>query len=231
MKETDASVVRNALQEGDGGEGGYLVPNDYYNRMIELRDQASFPRRMGVQSITTERDVIDIPAEGTSFTKFSRTAEEGTYSTNDPAFVQNQVTPQKWTKSWRVSEELIADNAYDLTGFLTRAAGRAMAQTENYYVAIGSGTNQHEGIFEGGDTDALTFDSTGNITPDEIWELFYTLGAGYRGQAAWLMDDQTWRYILSIRDANNWAFAAADMATIGAGSNQPDGMLCGKPVF
>lgn len=227
--EVDDRTARKALQEGDGAEGGYLVPNDYAAGIVELRDPLSFPRRMGVQQIVTSRDNIDIPAEATSFTKFARIAEEGTYSTNDPAFAQNNVIPQKWVKLFKVSEELVEDDAYNLEGFLQSAIARAVAQTEAYYVAVGSGSSQHLGIFEGGDTDALTFDSAGNITPDEIWELFYTLGTGYHPNAAWLMDNQTWRYILSIRDTNNWAFATADMASVNA--PDADGMLCGKRVF
>jgi HK97 family phage major capsid protein len=105
-----------------------------------------------------------------------------------------------------------------------------MAQTEAYYVAIGSGTNQHQGIFVGGTTDGLTFDSSGNITPDEIFELFMKLKTGYQSNAAWLMDNDTWRYLVTLRDTNNWAFSTADMATIGTGSAQA-GTLYGKPVF
>jgi HK97 family phage major capsid protein len=227
----EENVAMKVLNEGTGTAGGVTVPTDWHKRLIELRDQASYPRRMGVQQLKTDRDNIDIPAEATSFTKFSRVAESGTYATNDPVFAQNNVIPQKWTKLTKVTDELLADNAYDLEGFLMRAYARAMAQTENYYVALGSGSSQHLGIFEGGDTDALTFDSGANITPDEIWELFYKLPAGYRGQANFLMNSSTWQYILSIRDANNWAFGAADMATIGASSEQPDGTLLGKPVY
>jgi len=220
-----------ALTEGSATAGGVLVPSDWNAGLIELRDQASFPRKMGVQQITTSYDNIDIPAEATAFTKFVRTAEAGSYDTNDPVFAANNVTPQKWTKLTRLSEELVADEVYDLLGYLQRGYARAMAATENYYCAIGSGTNQHLGIMEGGDTDALTFDSSGNITADEIWELFYTLGAGYRENAAWLMASGTWSYIMRMRDSNNWAFQAADATQIGRGNGQPDGVLCNKPVF
>ena len=226
------SVRAKALQEDSATEGGVLVPSDWHSSMIELRDQASFPRKMGVQQITTTRDNIDIPAEATSFTKFARTAEEAAYGTNDPALAQNNVIPQKWTKLTKISEELIADDAFDLLGFMQRGYARAMAATENYYCSIGSGSSQHLGIMEGGDTDALTFDSSANITADEIWELLYILGSGYRGQAAWLMASKTFSYVIRMRDANNWAFPqSGENSMAHAGSAQPDGMLCGKPVF
>ena len=231
-KDPMGSVRAKALTEGSATAGGVLVPSDWHTPMIELRDQASFPRKMGVQQITTTRDNIDLPTEATSFTKFARTAEAGDYGTNDPVLAANNVIPQKWTKLTKISEELVADDAYDLLGFLQRGYARAMAATENYYCSIGTGSNQHLGIMEGGDTDALTFDSADNITADEIPELFFKLGSGYRGQAAWLMASTTWAYLLGIRDANNWAFSAGDVrSTALYGSGQPDGTLLGKPVF
>lgn len=223
--------ARKALQEGVGSEGGYLVPDDFVARITEKRDSASFARAMGVQVIQTSRDAIDIPTESTSLTKFVRTAEEGAYDTNDPSFAQNNVVVQKWSKLTKITEELLADDAANLEEFYANAVGRAMAQTEAYYVAIGSGTNQHQGIFEGGTTDALTFDTAAHIEPVELYELFMKLKTGYQANAAWLMDPMTWQHIISLRNTDNWAFGAADMATLQTAGGPQAGTLYGKPVF
>lgn len=231
MRTGDDIAARKALQEGTGSEGGFLVPDDFVARITEKRDNASFVRAMGVNAIQTSRDAIDVPAESTSLTKFSRTAEEGSYSTNDPSFAQNNIVVHKWTKLTKISEELLADDAANLEEFYANAVGRAMAQTEAYYVAIGSGTNQHQGIFVGGTTDGLTFDSSGNITPDEIYELFMKLKTGYQSNASWLMDNDTWRYLITLRDSNDWAFRVADMATLNTQGGPQAGTLYGHPVF
>ena len=231
MRTGDEVAARKALQEGDAAEGGYLVPDDFVARITEKRDNASFVRAMGVQVVQTSRDAIEFPTESTSLTKFSRTAEEGAYSTNDPSFAQNLVTVHKWTKLTKISEELLEDDATNLEEWYSNAVGRAMAQTEAYYVAVGSGTNQHAGIFVGGTTDGLTFDSSGNITPDEIYELFMKLKTGYQSNAAWLMDNDTWRYLITLRDTNNWAFGVADMATLNTQGGVQAGTLYGHPVF
>ena len=231
MKTGDETAARKALQEGTGTEGGFLVPDDFVARITEKRDNASFVRAMGVQVIQTSRDAIDIPTESTSLAKFSRTAEEAAYSTNDPSFAQNNVVVHKWTKLTKISEELLADDAANLEEFYATAVGRAMAQTEAYYVAIGSGTNQHLGIFEGGDTDALTFDTSSHIEPVEVYELFSKLKTGYQAQAAWLMDPATWQHLITLRNTSNWAFGAADMATLAVAGGPQVGTLYGKPVF
>jgi HK97 family phage major capsid protein len=131
----------------------------------------------------------------------------------------------------KITEELLADDAANLEEFYANAVGRAMAQTEAYYVAIGSGTNQHQGIFEGGTTDALTFDTAAHIEPVELYELFMKLKTGYQASAAWLMDPMTWQHIISLRNTDNWAFGAADMATLQTAGGPQAGTLYGKPVF
>jgi len=216
---------------GQSGTGTYLVPDDFVNQIVALRDNASFVRQMGVRVIQTNLPVIDIPAESTSVANFSRTAEAGAYATDLPAFAQNQVSVQKWTLRHTMSEEFLDDEAANFDDWFARAISRSMAQTEAYYVAIGSGTNQHEGIFEGGDTDALTFDSSANITPDEVFELMMILKTEYQPQAAWLMDNDTWRYLATLRDSNNWAWGAADMLTISVDGSARAGTLYGRPVF
>lgn len=110
---------------------------------------------------------------------------------------------------------------------------RWWALTEAYYVAIGSGTNQHTGIFVGGDTDALTFntdngaDSDGNVLLEGIWKLFFTLKAGYRMDAAWLMDDMTAASWLGLAQSNEPIFGAHSMTISPSGQI----MLCGKPLY
>jgi HK97 family phage major capsid protein len=226
---------RKALSQASGAAGEYLVPDGFVAGIIEKRDEISFPRKMGVNIYQTNRKVIDLPAEDTSLTKFVRTAELGLYDSNDPSFAQNQVTVEKWTKITRFSEELLDDDAAGLEDWYQRALARAWANTEAYYVAVGSGTNQHQGIFVGGDTDALTLntdagaDSDGNISLESLWKLFYTLGGGYRDDpsASWLMDDQTFAGIVALAQSNEPVFAGARMLDLGGEVPK----LLGKRVF
>jgi len=214
-----------------GGTGTYLVPDGFVAEILPLRDNASFVRQMGVRIIQTNLPVVDIPAESTSVANFTRSAEANAYTTDIPAFAQNQVTVQKWTLRHTASEEFLEDDATNFDQWFSRSLARSMARTESYYVAIGNGTNQHEGIFEGGTTDALTFDSSGNITADEIFELMMVLKTEYQPDAAWLMDNDTWRYLATLRDSNNWAFGAADYLTISNDGSAQAGTLYGRPVF
>jgi HK97 family phage major capsid protein len=231
-KSAGGDLAGKALQEGTGSEGGFLVPDDFLADIIEKRDEQSWPRAAGVMTIQTQRDVINLPAEDTSFSAFSITAEEGSYSTNDPSFAQNQTTVYKFTKLTKLSEELLADDAAGVESFISQRVGDAWALTESQYCAIGTGSGQPEGVFEGGTTNGLTFDSSGNITGDEIPELLYKLKWGYRRNAIWLMDPQTEGYIRKIRDANDFVFPMENVP-LGLASAPPASVsrLIGFPVF
>jgi len=213
---------RKTMNITTAADGEYLAPDGFAQNYIEQREQASFVRQMGVQVFQTSNKVFDIPAESTAMTKFVRTAESGTYDSNDPAVAQNQVTLQKWTKAVYITEEFMTDQKSNFMTKFPSMIGRAAGITENYYVAIGSGSNQHEGIFTGGDTDALTFnsdggaDSDGVLTPDALHLLYYTLAQPYRQNAVWLMDDITEKNFLTQTMTStkpDWVFSAADYAT------------------
>jgi HK97 family phage major capsid protein len=194
-----------ALQVGADTEGGYLAPDDFYGMVVAKRDQLSWVRNVGMDVWQTSLNKLQIPTEDTKMGKFVITAEEGAYSDCDMIFGNVECQIYKFTRTNKISEELLADEDANLMSYYTNALARAMALTESYYVAIGTGSSQPTGVFVGG-TAGLTFDSSGNITADEIPELFYTLGNGYRGNSTWLTNDETEGYLRKIRDANDFAF-------------------------
>jgi len=225
--------TKAGLQEGNDPEGGYLVPDDFYADIIEKRDERSWPRQAGVKVIPTNLAKVNIPTESTEIAQFSVSAEEATYATDLPVFGQVAITVHKMTKEIIVSDELLEDDAAGLESWMSSGVARAWALTESKFCATGTGSSQPEGVFVGGDTNALTFDSSGNITADEIPELFYKLKAGYRQNSVWLMDPQTEAYLRKIRDANNFVFPSAfNYAYAGvASSGAWLSVLLNRPVF
>lgn len=194
-----------ALQEGADTEGGYLVPEDFQASIVALREQMSWVRQAGVSVMQTNLQHVKIPVEATALAKLTATAEEAAYTTNDPLFNEVDIQVYKFTKLTKIAEELLQDDATNMELWYARRLAEVAASTESYYVAIGSGSAQPQGVFVGG-TAALTFDSTDNITADEVPELFYKLKKSYRANSAWLMAGEVEGYLRKLRDANNWAF-------------------------
>ena len=198
--------VKAGLQVGAATEGGYLVPDDFYGSIVEKRDELSWPRQAGVQIVQTDRDVMKVPTESTAIATFSPVAEEATFATDLPVFGEVSITVYKFTKNIVTTTELLDDNQVNMEAWMSRGIGRAWGLTESKYTAVGTGTSQPEGVFTGGDTNALTFDTASHIEPAEIPELMYKLKAGYAADAVWLMDPQTEAHLRKLRDTSSWAF-------------------------
>ena len=189
----------NPLNEKDAAQGGYLVPDDEYGKIIARRDEESLISRLGLLRVNTNRDKYNFPTEATSLSKFTIVAEEGDISPaeDEPVFGQEAVTVYNFKKLIKVSEEVLEDENSGLEMFLNNAIGRALADTENYYALIGAGTTEPEGAFTGG-TAALTLDDDVTIAAAEIPELMGKLGSPYHNGAVWVMNPATWFYLKGL---------------------------------
>jgi HK97 family phage major capsid protein len=220
-------TFKAALQEGADDEGGYLVPAGELGRIIEKRDEAALMPKLGVATFTTDRDVYNIPTEGTAMTKFTIVAEEGDISAaeNEPTLGQAAVTLYNFTKLIKISNQLDEDYNSGLDTFLTGGIGRAWALTDNYYMQIGNGTTAPQGVFVGG-TAGLTLDAAAAIGAAELPELVGKLKEAYLPGAAMIMKRTTKAYLAGLT-GNQFVFSAP------AGSNLMDSVSAklGYPVW
>ena len=217
----DEKAYKAAMQEGTAVEGGYLVPDDFYDQIVSKRNEISVARRAGARVIQTSRDVVQVPVEGTQ-ASFSIVAEEAAYGESEPAFSQVSLTVYKSTLLIKISEELLEDNATNLDAWLTLMIGERWGVHENAYTIAGSGSSQPSGVLTGG-TAGLTFDDTNTIAAGEIPELFYKLKEQYMANASWSMEQATMGFLMGLTGNQFQLF------TPGAGPALWN--LWGKPVF
>lgn len=199
--------AKAAMQEGTTTEGGYAVPDGVYNGIVAKRDELSLISRLGVRRVNWRGDKYLYPTEDSSMTKFTIVAEEGaiTAAENEPTLGQCAITIYTLKKLVKVSVELLEDENSDLEGFLWDAVGRAVADTENYYALIGSGSSAPQGVFVGG-TAGLTLDSATAIGAGEISELMGKLGTPYHNSAAFVMKPATWFYLKGLTSTSSFVF-------------------------
>jgi len=220
------------------GDGAFIVPEQWQNKIILMRDKSSWPRLAGVTIFPATTDTINLPAEDTAPPKFTRTAEAGGLATDDPSFAQNQLTVEAWSTSVQASRQLLADNIGGFETYYNQRVARGLAQLESYYCAIGDGSNAHTGVFAGGDTDAITIDtdhgysSDGFITGEALWAVYYTLGEGYRNDAVWLCNGTTAKEIATAKIGDNagsnaYAFPGVQLASFAGGRLN----VLGRPLF
>jgi HK97 family phage major capsid protein len=180
--------ANNDLTEGGGdAEGGAVVPPDFYNTIIQRRNEVSIARACGATVIQTSLVHVDVPVENADTEKFIAAAEKAAVTDSELAadpFVTKSILVKKFQKTIKVSEELIADQKANLEGWMGQYLGRSMGLTENEQFLVG--TNP-VGIV----TEAGTGTSTANyssVTAANVLALYYSLSQPYRDGAVWVMN-------------------------------------------
>ena len=124
--------IRNALQEGVDSEGGYLVPDEFEQTLVQSLSAENVVRSLA-HVITTASGSHKIPIVATKGTA-AWVDEEGTIPEGDDAFGQQLIGAHKVATMIKVSEELLNDAAFDLeayfrTEFARRIGNKAVSYT------------------------------------------------------------------------------------------------------
>ena len=196
---TKFHTISNVMQEGVDADGGYLVPDEYDDRLIEKLKEENIFRKL-CHPVTTSGDhKINIAAS----TPAAAWIEEGEALTfGDATFSQILLDAHKLHVAIKVTEELLYDSKFDLETFILNAFSKALANAEENAFINGSGTGQPLGILAatGGADIGVTTASSTAITADEIINLVYSLKRPYRKNAAFLMNDHTVAAVRKLKD-------------------------------
>ena len=214
--------ISNVLVEGTDAAGGYLVPDEWDTRLIEALDEGNVVRKLGTAIQTSGERKINVAA---SKPAASWIEEGGELVFSDATFSQVILDAYKLSVAVKVSEELLADNAYDLEGFLIRAFGRAIANAEEEAFIVGDGASKPTGLLHptlGGQIGVTTAGNT--ITADEVLDLIYKLKRPYRANAAFITADSTLAEIRKLKTDSGYLWQPALTA------GEPDRLL-GYPVY
>ena len=193
--------ISNVLQEGVDADGGYLVPDEYDHRLIDVLTEENIMRKLGHKITTSGEHKINIAATKPAAAWLE---EGGALSFGDATFDQILLDAHKLHVAIKVTEELLYDNAFNLESYIIDMFGKALANAEEDAFLNGSGVGQPLGLFAatGGGTAAI---STASLTADDVIKLVYALKRPYRKNAKFIMNDQTIASIRQLKD-NNGAY-------------------------
>lgn len=193
--------VSNVLQEGVDSDGGYLVPEEYDSRLIDVLTEENVFRGLATTITTSGERKINIAATKPA----AAWIDEGEALTfGDSTFSQINLDAHKLHVAVKVTEELLYDNAFNLETHIIDMFAKALANAEEDAFLNGDGVGKPLGIFAetGGAEIGVTAASANAITADEIINLVYSLKRPYRKNAKFLMNDQTIAVIRKLKDSN-----------------------------
>lgn len=208
--------VSNVLQEGVDADGGYLVPEEYDKRIIDILSEENIMRKLGTTITTSGQHKINIAATKPAAAWIE---EGGALQFSEATFSQILLDAHKLYVAIKITEELLYDNAFNLENYIVTEFGKAIANAEEDAFLNGDGTGKPLGLFAktGGGTKAASTDAP---TADDFIALIYALKRPYRKNASFIINDKNIALLRQLKD-NNGAYMWQPSVQVG----EPDTFL------
>ena len=194
--------VSNVLQEGVDADGGYLVPEEYDRRLIDVLDGENIMRGLATTITTAGQHKINIAATKPAAAWIE---EGGALTFGDATFDQIYLDAYKLHVAIKVTEELLYDNAFGLENYIITQFGKALANAEEDAFLNGDGKGKPTGIFDKTKGGQIARTLTAAIKSDDLIDLVYGLKRPYRKSASFIMNDATLASLRKLKD-NNGAY-------------------------
>lgn len=215
------------LVEGTAASGGYLVPEEFANMIVEDRRDATIMRQLAtVIPVTT--DTFHLPTLASRPKTFWR-SEAAVKNTSTAQFGEIVLTPYSLASIVPLSNELVADASLGTGGSIVSLVagliGTAIAEEEDKAFWTGNGSGKPTGIdnytFTTVDAGAGASDSA---RADAITKAIYRLPQGYRSGAVAVANKNTWSRVATLKNSQN-DYLLTSLA------NSPSPTLRGLPTY
>ncbi|MDY6835501.1 MAG: phage major capsid protein [Chloroflexota bacterium] len=230
------------VEEGEMGQGGYLVPEEFRAQLLMTSLEASIVRPKCTR-IPMATNSIGIPAvvdasHATTFfggVQIYRPGEAQQKTASKPAFGKVKLTLHKLTGFVYVSDEIMEDSPISLQPLLTTMFGEAIAFTEDDDFLNGTGTNMALGAFNAGNPSLVAVSKESGqdadtIVTENILKMWSRVHPRSRKNAIFLANNDTLTQLCTLVIAVGTGGVPVYMPAGGV-SGMPYDTLLGKPLI
>ena len=227
------------LNEQDGTEGGYTVPDEFNNQLLQVSNQfnpidqlGTFgPMRVNMQSRSMTFPVLDqtqAPTTGNSALSAGVvarwTAEQGAIQETEPKFRTMNLNAHKLSGYTAASAELEADTVIALQALLVRLFGQAIGNNRFYTFLRGTGVGQPLGVLNSPAAQSVTRGTgAANYETVDLTAMFRFMVPG--GRYVWIHHPYTPSGLVDLTFGSQTAFAWGDII------NGMPNRLLGMPMY
>lgn len=213
--------VRGLVVNTDS-KGGYLAPVEFENVLIKKLEELNVMRQIcDVRNMGAKETNIPVAAnQGAA----SWLDEEEAYPDTDDTYGQKVLKAKKVGRIIKISEELLADAAFNMEAELSISLAEAIAKAEENSFINGTTAKEPTGLLSQVGT-TITSTVAGALAYDDLVELRFAITSPYRREAVYLMADSAAKVLMKLKDGDGrplW------QPSIQAG--QPD-LVLGQAVY
>jgi HK97 family phage major capsid protein len=232
-----AQGIKKALAEGTGSAGGYLVPNTYINKIIDIMKIRSLVLKYAdIMPVATNQGVVPTLDTGVSFTW---TNENTAGTESNPVFGQLNLTVKKGMAITTIPNELLEDKTIGgaVDQYLIKLFGRAFAK-EIDRVALTGDTgagDPFDGIINTTGVTTVTAASTTDPAYKELVSVTTGINDDYSVNPMWIAHRTFYAKCFELLDANNRPILNPEAKTLVAypyvrNERMPHDFSTGKPI-
>lgn len=222
VRSVDVGYEARALTSDTATDGAELVATEVFNEITELATAASPMLRLSRILTTAGGNPIVLPRVTTNP---AATLEGQGDAIAESELQTGTVTLGAYGLKFltEVANELEQDAAFPVDQFLIEEGGKALGRGMDYYAAIGTGSDQPQGVVTGA-TVGKTVASATAVTVEELIDLQYSVIQPYRADASWIFGDSTVAAVRKLKGSDgHFLWTPSGIA------GQPDTLL-GNPV-
>jgi HK97 family phage major capsid protein len=204
-----------------------VVPQGFYDVLQEqLRYTGPFGNEnVGYTILTTAGgEDIKVPTQA-SFSTGSATNEAAAFAVSNPTTSFLTLRAHKFGTLITVSRELLEDSGIDLVSFIGRQAGNAVGNIINTKLAIGTGTDEPQGLFTAAGSGVRGTATDFAFDTDDLIDLVHSVDSEYaaRPSAGFQMRRATLSTLRKLKDGEGRFIYDPTQGT--------QALLLGYPVF
>lgn len=210
------------------GLGGFLVPENWSDFVSATELFKSDIEKVATVIRTSNGQAFNLPANDDTSVVAAILGEGVAETVSDMTFTNVKFEPYTYSsKIVKVSNQLMADNAFDLAGFVGGQLANRLNRGINAHLTTGDNSSKPQGIVSGS-TLGKTAASASAVTIAEILDLMYAVDASYRNAAGagFMMNSATLAAVrkLGFGSSNDFPVFVPAMEVGGVD------LLFGKPV-
>ena len=231
--------TKAALGEASGVTGGYTVPPDFYQQLMQIMAEETVIRQRafvlpmaGATMQIPFLDVSTVQAAGVSpffgGVQMYWTAEAQTRTETEPQFKQMELKANELSGYSVSSNVLLQDSAIGLEKFLMTLFAKAIGWFEEYAFLQGNGVGKPQGMLTANAAVAVTRAGGGLVQFADIAGMWSKLLPASWGKAVWMFSPSVVPQLLQLKDgANRAIFISIDSGA----TKTPTWSLLGRPAF
>lgn len=212
-------VEQRVQVAGTDAAGGYTVPTELANRIVEtMKDWGPMYDPGVTDEITTSGgNPFDIPTNDDTANSAAALAEGADLTddnSGDLVFGEKNLSAYVYATPWlKISFELLQDSAFNLERFVGAKLGQRLGRLANKQLTVGDGAGDPNGIVVASSL-GKTAAAAAAIVGDELIDLQHSVNSAYRRspKCGWMFADTTLASIRKLKDGQgNYLWQMGDV--------------------